>query len=127
MIIGPVEIQLFLSFSAHFVYGAGLRNSIPLDSTRIKTFLTRIFLTITTRTNLLFSRAFYLPFIDCQCDYKEIAKQERIALSGSHCCVLILSRSTSKKQKPSICEIKTQDFWLLQSTPLLPYHKNISS
>ncbi len=120
MIIGPVEIQLILPFSVHFVYGARLRNSIPLDSTKIKTFLTRIFLTITTKMNLLFSRAFHLFFIDCRCDCKEIAKQERTALSGSYWFVLILSKNTSKKQKPSKCKIETQDFWLLESTPLLP-------
>ena len=60
------------------------------------------------------------PFYRLQCEFKEIAKQERTALSGSHWCALILSRSTLKKQRPIMYGIETLDFWLLQSTLLSP-------
>ena len=87
-----------------------LRNSIPLDLTKRKIFLVRIFLLITTKMNLLFSRASYLFFIDCQYGCKEIAKQKRMALFESYSYALISSKSTRRKRKLNTYGNKNRDF-----------------
>lgn len=72
--IRPIKIQLLLLFSKYFVYNARLKFFILLNLTKIKTFLIWIFLIIINKTNFLFSKAFYLFFIDYQCNCKEIIK-----------------------------------------------------
>lgn len=53
---------------------------------------------------------FYLFFIDYQDNFKEIIKQKHIMLFGSSGCILILLKSTLKKQKLIMFKIKTPDF-----------------
>ena len=110
MIIGPVRLQLTLPFNKHFAYDTRLKNSILFNSTKTKTFPAQIFLTITTKMNLLFSRTSYLHFIDYLCNCKKIVKRERMVLFGSPWSALIISRSILRKQKLTMYGIDTRDF-----------------